>query len=197
MCCSVHSQLHVYDSSVFIPYCFPWCWIVVASFFIFLGFLLLFTNTFFDMISFLFSLRIGRFFTYLMVCLLSTIYNWGVGSVGAAHPLEDGFTIHSQLALLCGCAIWWTGMPCMDCCIQSMPGGLLLVPAVATAGQQTRLSAQGWATLMADPFWGCDDCSQSCRSLGNWQCGQIGALFQSRGRLHAVLQLPLPLQQGN
>ena len=48
----------------------------------------LFTNTFFvfDMVSFLFSLRIGSLFSYLMVCLLSTLYNWGVGSVGAVHP---------------------------------------------------------------------------------------------------------------
>ena len=35
---------------------------------------------------FLFSLRIERFLTYSMVCLLSTLYNWRVGSVGAAHP---------------------------------------------------------------------------------------------------------------
>ena len=69
----------------FIPYCFNWCWIVVVSFFLFLVFfyLLIFS---FDMVGFLYSLRIGRFFTYLMVCLLSTLYNWGVGSVGTVHP---------------------------------------------------------------------------------------------------------------
>ena len=129
-----------------------------------------------------------------MVCLLSTLYNWGVGSVGAVHPLKDGFTIHSQLALLCGVRsggndLDWDALHGLLHSVHAR--GLLLAPAVTTAGQQTRLSAQGWATLMADPFWGCDHCSQSCRSSGNWPCGQIGAPFQSRGRLHAVLQPPL------
>ena len=52
--------------------------------------------------------------------------------------------------------------------------GLLLAPAVATAS----LSAQGWATLMAGPFWGCDDCSQSYGSLDNLPWGQVGVPVQ-------------------
>ena len=43
----------------------------------------------------------------------------------------------------------WYGLLC-----SVHAGSLLLAPAVATAGQQTRLSAQSWATLMAGPFWG-------------------------------------------
>ena len=58
---------------------------MLVSFFLFLGFYLLILSSI--MVSFLFSLRIGRFFTYSMVCLVSTLYNWGgVGSVGAVHP---------------------------------------------------------------------------------------------------------------
>ena len=53
--------------------------------------------------------------------------------------------------------------------------------AVATAWQQNRLSAQGWATLMAGPFWGRDNCLQSCRSLGIWPCDQIDVPSLSRG----------------
>ena len=131
-----------------------------------------------------------------MVCLLSTLYNWGVGSVGAAHPwrmVYHTLPICTPVWMCDRVEMTWTGMPCTDVHAR----GLLLAPAVATAGQQTRLSAQGWATLMAGPFWGHDDCSQSCRSSGNWLCGQIGMPSQSRGRLHAVLQLPLLPQQGN
>ena len=75
--------------------------------------------------------------------------------------------------------------------------GLLRALAVATAWQQTRLSAQGWAAFMAGPFWGHDDCSQGCRSSGIWPCDQIGVPSQSWTRLHVVLQPPLLPKLGN
>ena len=145
----------------FIPYCFNWCWIVVVSFFLFLGFfyLLIFS---FDMVGFLYSLRIGRFFTYLMVCLLSTLYNWGVGSVGCCTSLEDVLpytpNLHSCVDMRLGeNDMDWDALYGLLCSVHAR--SLLLTPAVTTAGQQTRLSAQSWATLMAGPFLGHGDCS--------------------------------------
>ena len=130
----------------FIPYCFPWCWIVVVSFFLFLGLFSYLLILFFDMVSYLFSLRIGRFFTYLMVCLLSTLCNWGVGSVGAVHPwrmvLPYTINLHSCVDVQSGGNdLDWDALYGLLRSVHAR--GLLLAPAVATAGQQTRLSAQG------------------------------------------------------
>ena len=125
----------------------------------------------------------------------------GVGSVGAVHPWRMVLlytpNLHSCVDVhLGGNDLDWDALygllHAFSPCQESSAG-----PAVATAEQQTRLSAQCWATLMAGPFWGRDDCSQSCVSSGNWPCGQIGTPSQSRGRLHAVLQPPLFSQQGN
>ena len=125
MCCSVHSQLLVYDSSVLYSYCFLLCCIVIVYFFIFLGFYLLIL--FSIMVSFLFSLQIGGFFTYSMVCLVSTLYNWGEGLEGLLLRTLGGWFYHT----LPTCTpVWkcdqvemtWTGMPCTDCCVQSMLG---------------------------------------------------------------------------
>ena len=77
---------------------------------------------------------------------------------------EDCFTIHSQLALLCKCAIGNAlyGLLCF-----CWPLLLLLLGS--------RLVCQP----SAGP--GCDNCSQSHRSLGIWPCGQVSMPSQSRG----------------
>ena len=107
----------------------------------------------------------------MIVCFNKQIEKW-ITAIIIIHVTvfvmgEDGFTIHSQLALQYSCANKWNDLD-WDA-LYGLPRsvharGLLLAPAVATAS----LSPQGWATLMAGPFWGCDDCSQSYGSLGNW-----------------------------
>ena len=138
MCRSVHSQLHAYDSSVIYSLLFSLvldCGCILLFIF---RVIFLFTNTFFDMVSYLFSLRIGRFFTYLMVCLLSTLCNWGVESVGAAHPwrmvLPYTINLHSYVDVQSGGNdLDWDALYGLLRSVHAR--GLLLAPAVATAGQ--------------------------------------------------------------
>ena len=88
MCRSVHSQLHVSDSRVFYSLLLSLVSDCGCILFFILGFFYLLISSF-DMVSFLYSLRIGRFFTYLMVCFLFTLNNWGIWECWCCASLED------------------------------------------------------------------------------------------------------------
>ena len=140
-------------------------------------------------LCFIFELA-GRLLMNLSVCLSSILDNWGVGSVGAAHlwrlALPYTPNLHSCVDVRSsGSDLDWDSLYELPHSVHTR--GLLLAsrPAIATARQQTCLSAQGWATFLAGPLWGCRDCLQCCGSLGNWPWGQVGAPSQW---YYAVLQ---------
>ena len=127
------------------------------------------------------------FFWHLSVlpCLLSVFYLLGIrsSSMTSTWITQLGGLFHHTLPTYTPVQMCNQECFIQDCCVSA--GSLLLL----LLGSRLVCQPSAWP--------GCDNCSQSHRSLGIWPCSHVGMPSQSRGRLHAVLQPLLLPQQGN